>query len=141
MKRTARGRLVPGTCYRTCLAAPRASWALILDGDRTGFQRGGDGGHILEPEVLHEVVDIFLLRKRYGVSIAISRHPNPKGPALLPLTGYLVLLAEHRCHTVYLLTGSHSRFVVDPKGADWPSRSFPNCRCGIRRDPSDTTRK
>ena len=49
-------------------------WALILGEPRT---RGGDDGRILEPEVLHEVVDTFLLRKRYGVGIAIARHPYP----------------------------------------------------------------
>ena len=79
---------------------------LILSEDRAGFQQGGDGGRILEPKALHEVVNISLLRKRYGVSIAIARHPYPKGPAPLPLAGYPILLAEHLRHTVNLLTGS-----------------------------------
>jgi len=71
-------------------------WASILGEDRAGFQQGGDGVRILEPEALHEVVDVFLLRKRYGASIAIACHTYPKGPAHLPFAGYPVLLAEHR---------------------------------------------
>jgi len=59
---------------------------LILGEDRAGFKRGGDGGHILEPEAFHEVVGIFLLRNRYGVSIAVARRSYSKGPAHVSLT-------------------------------------------------------
>ena len=114
-------------------------WALTLGEDRTGFQRGGHGGRILEPEALHEVVDIFLLRRRYGVSIVIARHPYPKGLVHLPLARYPVLLVEHPQHAFYLLMGSYSRSVVDPKGADCPVAASPIADAGYGGVPPSSS--